>query len=113
MSSYIVFIAKTDSKVIGAWIVLYLYNYKPTIQPGKEYCVRLWAEALGCYLDMLDKLQKQGYRTAGPSPAVSLEPPILRRNVINWSLLYGYYFCRCSSALAELVPVVNSYGKSI
>ena len=51
-----------------------LYFYKSTIQPCMEYCCHAWAGAPSCYLDMLDKLQKQIRRTVGPSLAASLEP---------------------------------------
>ena len=40
---------------------------------------------------------------AGPSLAASLEPLVQRRNVASLSLLYRYYFGRCSSELAQLV----------
>ena len=37
--------------------------------------------------------------------AVSLEPLAHRRNVASLSLFYRYYFGRCSSELAQLVPL--------
>ena len=66
--SYIVSIAKTASKKIGALIRsmkflspdVALYLYKSTIQPCMEYCCHVWAGAPSCYLELLDKLQK-GY----------------------------------------------------
>ena len=73
--SYIIFIAKTVSKKIGALIrsmkflspeiALYLYNC--IIQPCIEYCCRVWSGAPSCYLELLDKLQI--CRTVGPSLA--------------------------------------------
>ena len=62
--SYIVSIAKTASKKIGALIrsmkFLYpevaLYLYKSTIRPFMEYCCHVWAGAPNCYLELLDKL---------------------------------------------------------
>ena len=39
-----------------------------------EYCCHIWAGAPSCYLELLDKLQKQICRTVGPSLAASLEP---------------------------------------
>ena len=39
-----------------------------------EYCCHVWADAPSCYLELLDKLQKQICRTVGPSLAFSLEP---------------------------------------
>ena len=80
--SYIVYIAKTASKKIGALIrsmkflshEVALYLYKSTIQPCMEYCCHVWAGAPSCYLELLDKLQKWICRTVGPSLAASLEP---------------------------------------
>ena len=79
--SYIVSIAKTASKKIGALIHFMkflspgvaLYLYKSTICPCMEYC-HVRAGAPSCYLELLDKLQKQICRTVGPSLASSLEP---------------------------------------
>ena len=118
--SYIISIAKTVSKKIGALIcsvkLLYpevvLYLYKSTIQPCMEYCCHLWASAPSCYLELLDKLQKWICRAVGPSVASSLEPLAHRRNVTSLSLFYRYYFGRCSSELAELVRLPYSQGRS-
>ena len=116
--SYIISIAKTASKKIEALIrsmkflspeVLCLY--KSTIRPCMEYCCHVWAGAPSCYLDLLDKLQKRICRIAGPSLA-SLEPLAHRRNVVTLSLFYWYYFGRCSSELAQLVPLPFSRGRS-
>ena len=71
--SYIVSIAKTASKKIGALIrsmkflssEVALYLYKSTIQPCIEYCCHVWAGAPSCYLELLDKLQKRICRTVG------------------------------------------------
>ena len=79
---YIISIAKTASKVIGALICsmkflspeVALYLYKFTICPRMEYCCHVWADAPSCYLELLDKLQKQICRNVGPSIAASLEP---------------------------------------
>ena len=89
-----------------------LYLYKSTIRPCMEYCFHVWAGAPSCYLDLLDKLQKQICRTAGPSLAVSLEPFAYCRNVASLSLFYRYYFGRCSSELAQLVSLPFSRGRS-
>ena len=118
--SYIVYIAKTASKKIGALIrsmkflshEVALYLYKSTIQPCMEYCCHVWAGAPSCYLELLDKLQKWICRTVGPSLAASLEPLAHRRNVASLSLFYRYYFGRCSSELAQLVPLPYSQGRS-
>ena len=112
-SCYIVSIAKTASKKIGALIrsvrflspEVALYLYKSTIHPCMEYCCHVWAGARSCFLELLDKLQKQICRTVGPSLAASLEPLAHHRNVARLSLFYRYYFGRCSSELAQLVPL--------
>ena len=80
--SYIISIAKTASKKIGALIrslkflspEVALYLYKSTIRPCAEYCCHVWAGAPSCYLDLLDKLQKWICRIVGPLLAASLEP---------------------------------------
>ena len=118
--SYIISIAKTASKRIGALIrsmkflspEVALYLYKSTIRPCMEYYCHVWAGAPSCYLDLLDKLQKRICRIVGPSLAASLEPWAHRRIVASLSLFYKYYFGRCSSELAQLVPLLFSQGRS-
>ena len=68
--------------------------------------------APSCYLDLSDKLQKWICRIVGPSLATSLEPLAHRRNVASLSLFYRYYFGRCSSELAQLVPLPFFSGRS-
>ena len=119
-SSYIISIAKTTSNKIGALIrsmkflspEVALYLYKSTMRPCMEYCCHVLAVAPSCYMELLDKLQKRICRTIGPSLAASLEPLAHRRNVASLSLFYRYYFGRCSSELAELVPLPYSRGRS-
>ena len=80
--SYIISIAKTSSKKIGALIrsmkflspEVALCFYKSTLSPCMEYCCHVWAGALSCYFELLDKLQKRICSTVGPSLAASLEP---------------------------------------
>ena len=89
-----------------------LYLNKCTIRPCMEYWCHIWPGAPSCYLELLDKLQKQICRTVGPSLAASLEPLAHCRNVASLSLFYRYYFGRCSSELAQLVPLPFSRGRS-
>ena len=118
--SYTISIAKTTSKKIGVLICpmkflspeVAMYFYKSTIRPCTEYCCHVWAGAPSCYLELLEKLQKRICRTAGPSLAASLEPLAHRRNVASLSLFHRYYFGRCSSQLAQLVPLPFSRGRS-
>ena len=76
-----------------------------------KYCCHVWDCAPSCYLEMLDKLQKRICGTVGPSLADSLESLPYRRNVASLSLLYRYYFGRCSSELVQLVPFLYSRGR--
>ena len=79
--SYIISIAKTASKKIGALIrstkflspEVALSLYKSTIRPRMECCCHMWAGAPSCYLELLDKLQKWICRTVGPLLAASVK----------------------------------------
>ena len=77
-----------------------------------ESCCHVWASAPSCYLGLLDKLQKQICRIVVPSLADSLEPLAHRKNVASLSLFYRFYFGRCSSELAQMVPLPFSRGRS-
>ena len=120
LGSYIISIAKTASKKIRALIrsmkflspEVALYLYKSTIRPCLKYCCDVWAGESSCYLELIDKLQKQICRTVCPSLAAPLEPLSHRRNVASLSLFYRYYFRRCSSELAQLVPLPFSRVRS-
>ena len=79
--------------------------YKFTICPCIEYCCHIGAGVPSCYLELLDKLQKWICRTFGPSLTASLESLAHCQNVASLSLFYRYYFGRCSSELAQLVPL--------
>ena len=113
---YITPIAKTASKKIGALIRSMkflspetdLYLYKSTMQPFIGYCCHILARAPTCYLEFLDKLQKRICRTVGPSLVASLERLAHCQNVASLSYLHRYYFGRCSSELAQLVPLPYS-----
>ena len=69
--SYIISIAKTASKKIGALVCsmkflspeVALYLYKCIIQPCMEYCFHVRAHATSCYLELLGNLQKRLCRT--------------------------------------------------
>ena len=89
-----------------------LYVYKSTTWPYMECCCHFWAGAPSCYLELLDELQKQICRTVGPSLAASLEPLAHHQNVASLSLFCRCYFGRCSSELAQLVPLPHSQGSS-
>ena len=79
-----------------------------------EYCFHVWDGGPNCYLGLLDKVQKWICRTVCPYFAASLEPlaKFHRRNLASLSLFCRYYFGRCSSELAQLVPLPYSRGRS-
>ena len=78
LDSYIISIAKTASKKIGALIrsmkflspEIALCLYKSTIQPCMKYC-HVWTCAPSCDLELLDKIQKWICTTVSPSLATS------------------------------------------
>ena len=77
--SYIISVAKSASKKIGAFIhyMRFLFPevahnlYKSTIHPCMEYCFYARAGTPSCCLELLDKIQKRICRTVGPSVAMS------------------------------------------
>ena len=79
---------------------------------GHKYCCHVKTGAPSCYLGLLDKLQKRICRAVGLSLAASLETLAHCWNVASLSLFYRYYFDRCSSELAQLVPLPYSRGRS-
>ena len=105
--SYIISIAETASKKIGALIrsmkflspEVALYLNKSTICPCMEYCCHVLAGAASCYLELLDKLQRRICRIVGPLLVASLKPLAHHRNVASLSFFYRYYCSRCSSEL--------------
>ena len=111
--SHIISIVKAVSKKIGVLIrsmkflcpKFALHLYKSTIWSCMEHGFHVCAGGPSCYLELLDKLQKRICRTVGPSLTTSLEPLVHRRNVASLSIFCRYYFGRCSSELAQLVPL--------
>ena len=78
-----------------------------------EYCCQAWTGAPSCcFLELLDKLQNWICRTVSSSLAISFGPLAHRQDIANFSLFYGYYFGRCLSELAQLVPFPFSRGNS-
>ena len=59
---------------------------KSTIRPCMEHCCHVWAGAPTCYLELLDKPQKQISRAVGPSLAAPLESLAHHRNVYSFSI---------------------------
>ena len=93
--SYITSISKTAYKKIGALIHskkflspdVALYLYKSTIHSCMGFCCHVWSGAPSCYLEFLDKLQKQICTIVGPSLAAFLEPLAHCWNVASLSLV--------------------------
>ena len=96
-------------KFLSSEVALYLYE--SIIPPCIKYCCRVWRDALSCYLEMWDKLQKWICKIVGPSLAASLESLAHCRNLAILSFFYWYYFGRCSSELTQLVSFPYSRGR--
>ena len=82
-----------------------------TVHQYSNIC-HVWAGVPGCYLELLDKLQKRLCRTVWPSFAASLELLGHHWNLASLSLFYRYYIGRCSYELAQLAPLSYSRGRS-
>ena len=84
------------------------YLYKFIIQPCMEYCCHVWAGAPGCYLELLDKLQKRICRTVGPSLAVCLEPGCIVEmqpaSVISIGITLVYVYLNLPNWFHFLIP---------
>ena len=108
---------KLSPREMEPWFGLFspevaLYLYKSSIWSCLGYCCHVWDGAPSCYLELLDKPQKRICRTVGPSRSTFLEPLACPQNVASLSLFYRYYFSKCSSELAQLVPLPFSRGRS-
>ena len=119
--SYIISIAKSVSRKIGTLICsmkflsseVAVYLHISAKRPSMEYCCcHVWVVAPSCYLELSENLQKRICGNVDPSCAASLEPLDHRRNIGSLSLFYRYYFCRCSSELARLIPLHYFRGRS-
>ena len=97
------------------WSLDSFYEVSLTLRfllPCIEYCCHVWTGVRSSYFELLDRLHKRICRTVDSSLAASLEPFAHRRNVMSLSLFYRHYFGRCSSVLAQLVPLPYSGGRS-
>ena len=84
--------------------------YKSTIRLCMKYCCHVWAGSSSYYLELLDKLRI--CKTVFPSLAASFDLLVYCQNVASLSLFCRCYFGRCSSQLAQLVPLPFSQGRS-
>ena len=87
-----------------------LYLDKSTIQLCMEYCCDIYGGSPGCYLELLDKLQKQICRIVVPSLSASLENLVYPEKVGSFSLQILLW--QMLSELAQLVPLPYSQGRS-
>ena len=110
---YIQSIAKAASRKVGSLFRAQrflspesiLYLYKSTIRPCMEYCSHIWGGApMSKGLDLLDRVQKRVVNLVGKELCAGLLTLSHRRNVASLCLLYKYYYRKCSSELADLVP---------
>ena len=85
-----------------------LCHYKSTISPCMEYCCHIWPGDPSYFLNMVDKLQKRVCSSVGSTLAAFLKPLTHCKNEPSLSHFHRYYFIRCSSELAELVPLPYS-----
>ena len=112
--SYCISIFKTTSKKIGA-----LFRSMKCLSPEVSISINLpWTHVWNTAVTSgLVSLVAHGncwmsYRTVGPSLAASLEPLAHCQNVASLSFFYRYYFCRCSSELAQPVSLPFFLGWS-
>ena len=80
----------------------------PYFHAGNTVVMSVWAGAPSWHLELLDKLQKR-CSTVVLSLAASHEPLTHHQNIASLILFYRYYFVRCSSELAQLVPFPYSW----
>ena len=108
--SYIFFILTTSSKKIEVLIhsmksrspAVALYLYKSMLWPCMEYCCYVWPGAPSCYLELLDKLQKQICSTVVPSLAGFLESLAHLENVAGIDIdVYVNSFFPCTAKLCN------------
>ena len=111
---YIQFIVKAASRKMGS---LYrsqrfltpesiLYLYKSTIRPCMEYCSHIWDGAPRSHgLDLLDRVQKRVVSLVGSGLSANLQALSQRRDIASLRLFYKYCYGKCSSELADLVPL--------
>ena len=99
-------------KFVSCEVALYLHKSTARL-PYMEYCFHVWTGVPNCYLELLENLQKRICRIVSPLLAASLKPLAYRWNVASVSLFYMYYLGKCSSELAQLVPLPYSWGRSI
>ena len=118
-NSYITSVSTRAGKMVGSFYrsreyftqSAILYLYKSQIRPTMEYCCHIWAGASLVSLSCLDKIQNRLRPLVGDALFSKLEPLSHRRNVASLSLLYRYYYGKCSEELHSLVPVLYKFPR--
>ena len=74
--------------------------------PFIEYCSHIWDGAPRSHgLDLLDQVKKPVVSFVGSGLSANLQALSHRSDVASLSLYYKYYYGKCSSELADLIPV--------
>ena len=114
--SYIISIAKTASKKIGALIrsmkflspEVALYLYKSTIHSCMEYCCHIWDGGPNYYLELLDKLQKRICKTVGLSHATAASANVASLGItlvdalLKWLNWFHFLFLEAGLLLIQI-----------
>ena len=113
---YIQPIAKAASRKVGSFFTaqhfltpeFILYLYKSTIRPCMEYCSHIGGGAPRFHgLDLLDRVQRQVVSLVGSGLSSDLQASSHRWDIASISLFYKYYYGKCSSELADLIPLIQ------
>ena len=96
---------KLSPSELEPWFALWSFFllrllYQSTMQPCMEYYCHFLTRARNCYLELLDKLQKQICRLLVLHFAASLEPLAHRRNCLFLSGLLCYMFIWTGSTVS-------------
>ena len=86
------------------------YQYKSTMHPCMEHCFHVWAGTSSWHLEFATSVFATWNLVLQLLPR--LNPWLICRNVANLRLFCRYYFDSCLSELAQLAPVLFSWGRS-
>ena len=114
MVGWLSLLNRTRALKLSLLLKLFPRKLKPWFVPWSLFLLRLLSHMpmhgilLSCLIwwELLDKLQKQIWKTVGPP-----EPLAHQQNIDSLSLFYSYYFDEWSSELAQLVPLPSLFFK--
>jgi hypothetical protein len=87
--------------------------YTAYIRPKMEYNSHIWAGASKSSLELLDRIQNRAIYLIGDEHiSSSLNSLGHRRNVGCLSLLYRYYYGKCSRDIRDLMPPARVFPRS-